>query len=107
MTDHRASSTTELKSLADLLGRAPRVVRLGQAANAGGVEEVASEAADSLLDIRESAELLFKELLPRLVALPPEGADFEDVLDDIAEEYRHIHYHIANTRLFNYVVPGQ
>lgn len=105
MTDQTAVDTGELKSLADLLSQAPRVVNLGQAADAGGAEEVATEAAAGLLDIRKSAEVLFKELLPRLISLPPEGTDFSDVLDDIAEEYRHINYHIANTRLFNYVVP--
>lgn len=107
MTDQTALNTAELKSLADLLNRAPRVAKLGQPAGARGPEEIASEAADGLLDIRKSAEVLFKELLPRLMSLPPDGADFEDVLDDIAEEYRHINYHITNTRLFNYVVPRE
>lgn len=104
MTDQTSVDIGELKSLADRLSRAPRVVRLGRTA---GVSpgEVGSEAAVGLLDVRKSAEVLFNELLPRLMSLPPEGADFEDVLDDIAEEYRHINYHIANTRLFNYVVP--
>lgn len=104
MTD-QILNAAELKLLADRLRQAPRVVKLGQAADTGSVEELASEAADGLLDVRQSADVLFKELLPRLMSLPPEGRDFEDVLDDIAEEYRHIYYHIANTRLFNYVVP--
>ena len=107
MTDQMPLDTHELKSLADLLSRAPRVVRLAQRADGGGAGEVASEAATGLLDIRKSTEVLFKELLPRLMSLPPEGLAFEDVLDDIAEEYRHINYHIANTRLFNYVVPRE
>ena len=107
MTDQIPLDISELKALADLLSRAPRVVRLGKGADAGSVGEVASEAAAALLDIRKSAEVLFKDLLPRLMSLPPEGAAFEDALDDIAEEYRHINYHITNTRLFNYVVPGE
>jgi hypothetical protein len=107
MTDQTALDAGELKSLADLLARAPRVVKLGQAADAGSPVEVASEAAAGLFDIRSSTEVLFGELLPKLVSLSPESSDFEDVLDDIAEEYRHINYHIANTRLFSYVVPRE
>jgi len=107
MTDQTSLDPGELKSLADLLSRAPRVIKLGQSTDAGSSEEVASEAAAGLFDIRKSAEVLFTELLPRLMSLRPEGAEFEDVLDDIAEEYRHINYHITNTRLFNYVVPRE
>lgn len=104
MSEKTASETAELKSLADLLNRSTRVIKLGQATGAKGPEEVASEAADGLLDIRKSAKVLFEVLLPRLQSLPPDGAEFSDVLDDIAEEYRHIYYHITNTRLFKYVV---
>lgn len=107
MTDQTALNVGELMALAGLLSRVPRVVRLGQAVDDRSAEDVAMEAATGLIDIRKSAEILFKELLPRLMSLPPEGADFEDVLDDVAEEYRHIYYHIANTVLFSYVVPKE
>jgi hypothetical protein len=94
-------------ALAEQLGRAPRVMRLARTADGGGISDVASEAAHSLMDIQRSCDVLFKELLPKLRSLSPEGSEFEDALDDVAEEYRHIYYHIANTRLFNYVVEGK
>jgi hypothetical protein len=107
MTDQTFLNPGELKALADLLSRTPRVVKLGQKPDSGSSKEVASEAAAGLFDIRKSTDVLFRELLPRLISLRPESAEFEDVLDDIAEEYRHINYHITNTRLFNYVVPRE
>jgi len=69
--------------------------------------EVAAEAAHSLADICQSSRVLCEDLMPRLNSILPESAEFEDLLDDIAEEYRHIFYHIVNTRLFNYVVEGR
>jgi hypothetical protein len=105
MTDRSRSDTAELLTLTELLSRAPRVGNIGRTEGGEMAAEIAGEAADGLLDIRRSADVLFRELLPRLLSLPPEGRDFENALDDIAEEYRHIHYHISNTRLFNYVVP--
>jgi hypothetical protein len=93
-----------LRSLIGKLRRAPRVRRLAAGADAALLDELATEAADSLIDIRRSAELLTAELLPNLSTQSPESPEFEETLDDIAEELRHIHYHITNTRLFDYVV---
>jgi hypothetical protein len=107
MADRSTVDTEAMKSLADLLRRAPRVVKLARSTDPGSAEDVATEAAAGLMDIQRSSDVLFKELLPKLRSLSPEGRAFEDVLDDIAEEYRHINYHIANTRLFSYVVPKQ
>lgn len=105
MSQHGPLDTQALKELADLLSRAPRVVKLGRSSDGSSVEDIASEAAAGLTHIRRSTDVLFNELLPRLKSLAPESSDFEDTLDDIAEEYRHMNHHIANTRLFSYVVP--
>jgi hypothetical protein len=105
MIDHTAEDVTRIRSLAALLERSPRVHRLATGSGPASVADIASEAADSLVDIRRSAELLDSELLPRLQRQEPESAEFDDTLDDIAEELRHIHYHIVNTKLFDYVVP--
>ena len=95
----------ELQRLSELLGRAPRVARVASSAGDEGTVDVATEAAAGLLDIRSAMSVLFNQLLPRLSELDPSSPEFDDVLDGIAEEYRHIYYHISNSRLFNYVVP--
>lgn len=105
MTENAADDMTLLRSLTSLLERSPRVGRLATGTGSTSAEEIASEAADSLVDIRQSAEVLTVDLLPKLLAQQPESAEFDDTLDDIAEELRHIYYHIANTKLFDYVVP--
>jgi hypothetical protein len=104
MSDRNSADVAKLLSLAALLERSPRVRRMASAVQISPAN-LASEAADSLIDIRRSAELLSSELLPRLLTQQPESGEFDDILDDIAEELRHIHYHIANTKLFDYVVP--
>ncbi len=106
MNEPTAEDMTLLRSLASQLERSPRVRRLAAGADRTSVEEIAAEAADSLVDIRRSAEVLSSELLPRLLSQQPESAEFDDTLDDVAEELRHIYYHIGNTKLFDYVVPS-
>ena len=107
MANRSPLDTGTLKVLVDLLRRAPRVVRLARPADRSSAEDIATEAAASLIDIQRSADVVYRELLPQLWSLSPESPGFEDLLDDIAEEYRHINYHIANTRLFSYVVPKE
>jgi hypothetical protein len=104
MTDRIATDVTYLLSLAAKLEHSPRVRRLA-VADKLSAEEVATEAAHSLVDIRRSAEVL-ADLLPKLLSEEPESEVFDDTLDDIGEELRHIHYHITNTKLFSYVVPA-
>lgn len=106
MSDHASEDMNLLQSLIAQLNRSPRVRRLMTTDDSTSVEEIATEAADSLVDIRRSAELL-SSLLPTLLTQPPESEEFDDTLDDIAEELRHIHYHIANTKLFSYVVQKE
>lgn len=68
-----------------------------------GKETVSEYEQLNLVALRHFADQL--ELTP-LGTLAPDSTEFGEVLDDIAEEFRVIHYQIANTRLFNYVVPG-
>jgi hypothetical protein len=51
------------------------------------------------------AETLRTELLPKLFDQEPKSDEFDDTLGDIAEEMRHIHYHLMSTRLFSYILP--
>lgn len=90
-------------ALANQLASTLRVQRLAQS-TADSVDNIASEAALGLVDIAQSCHVL-QELGQKLAHLAPGSTEIEDVLDDVAEEYRHIHYHIVHTRLFNYVVP--
>lgn len=101
MTD-QSVSVLALKSLADSLARAPRLEKLARRTDTD-VVDLASEAATSLVHMQGSAEALLT-FLPKLNSLTPVSEEFEDCLDEIAEELRHLSYHIANTRLFNYVV---
>jgi hypothetical protein len=71
------------------------------------VKEIATEVADGLIDIRESARVLFTDCLPRLQSASPGSEEFEDALNDIGEEYRHIYYHIVHTQMFAYVIVPQ
>lgn len=105
MTDRASEDMILLRSLVAQLEQSTRVRRLTTGAESMSVEEIAAEAAHSLVDIRRSAEVLSSRL-PALLIQQPESAEFNDTLDDIAEELRHIHYHISNTKLFSYVVPG-
>ena len=90
----------QLRVLVDRLRRAPRIVAIA----GRELDEVASETATCIVDIESSCEVLRNELLPKLISLAPESPEFDDVLDDVAEEYRHISYHIATARLFKHVV---
>ena len=99
-----ADRTKRFIRLTKILESIPRVRRVVQANDGADVKDVASEAADGLLDIEGATRVLFNELLPRLESLEPGSPDIEGLLGDIGEEYRHIYYHIVNTKLFNYVV---
>jgi hypothetical protein len=107
MNDRNAGDAERIGALAAKFKRTQRVIKLAGAVASGGIEDVASEAATGLVDVRRAAENLINELFPKLDTLAPESAQFEEALDDIAEELRHINYHIMSTRLFNYVVPRQ
>lgn len=102
MSSHTKEDVAYLQSLAARLERAPRVRRRAASEKVDAIE-IATEAADSLVDIRRSAEVL-AELLPRLLSREPESEAFEDTL---GEELRHIHYHITNTKLFDHVVTAR
>lgn len=107
MSPDAPDQAAQLRALALKLQRAPRVVRLAEMVAGGNLDEVATEAAASIVDIESSCATLSQDLLPKLRALAPESPQFDELLDDVAEEYRHISYHIANTRLFKHVVPDE
>lgn len=105
MIDHTTDEITYLLALADRIEHSQRVQRFLATHDGTSANEIATEAAHSLVDIRRSAETLRTELLPKLFNQEPDGDEFDDTLGDVAEEIRHIHYHLMNTRLFSYILP--
>ncbi len=92
------------QKLTALLAEAPMVHGITKRSEGCSPVDVASEAAVSLLDIGESWGRISGDLMPRLLATDPRGEEFDDALGEIAEEWRHICYHILHTRLFEDVV---
>jgi hypothetical protein len=90
------------KSLADQLARIPRVQ--SSAKRRGTTPEAeAAQIATALLDIEESANALFGKLVPKLLVADPVGSEADDLLHEIGEEYRHMLYHIRDTKMFDYI----
>jgi len=91
---------TALRQLAGQLERAPRVRRIA------GTEvesaDIATEAALALLRVERGCKVM-AQLTKTLSEVAPDSQEFADTLDDIAEEFRSIHYQIRTARLFNYV----
>ena len=94
----------QVKKLAERLQHAPMLIGFVERHPGTSLDEIAWQVATGLADIQESTERLYGELLPKLLSpeLPPDDAD--DVLHAVGEEYRHILYHIQDTRLFGYVM---
>jgi hypothetical protein len=67
----------------------------------GLLEDGATEATiHALIDISESIEKIYGELIPNILNAPDAGKDdLKDKLWDIREEFRHIQYHIEDAKL--------
>ena len=69
-------------------------------ARSGRSADEAAAIAHALVDIQEATTKLYDELVPKLLAgadLAP--ADFDELLADIGDEFRHMAYHITDSRL--------
>ncbi|MEY4583067.1 MAG: hypothetical protein RL701_7770 [Pseudomonadota bacterium] len=66
-----------------------------------GFESGRAEAiAHALMDIAESMNKIYEELVPRLVQSVDEPAEvFKDKLWDVREEFRHVEYHLKDAEL--------
>lgn len=95
------------QALAERFKRMPRVAAAVKRRGEGSVEAEAWQIATALADIEESASRLSKELVPKLLAVPPESDKADDLLNEIGEEYRHILYHIRDTKLFDYLFADE
>lgn len=67
----------------------------------GLLENEATEAViHALIDISESIEKIYGELVPNMLnASDSTNDDLKDKLWDIREEFRHIEYHIEDAKL--------
>jgi hypothetical protein len=103
VTGYSKENLNLLQALADHFERVPRIMA---AAKRDGktVEQEAMEIATGLVDIKESADRLFTDLVPRLLKVPSNRDAADDFLNEIGEEYRHILYHIRDAKLFRYLL---
>jgi hypothetical protein len=103
MTTISLQTTEAVLGLARHLQQAPRVVLATQRRGRGSDDE-AMQIATALGDIQESANELFADLVPRLLKADPNSQDAADLLQDIGDAYRHMLYHILDTKMFDYIV---
>lgn len=101
---NRTLEMDRTKALAEQLKQIPRVLEAAQRRGERDVDAEAWQIATGLSDIEESATKLFNELVPELLAVSPESEQADDLLNEIGEEYRHIMYHIRDTKLFDYIL---
>lgn len=105
MTRDPSMTMDQTQRLAEHLKRVTRVVQAGKLRPDGSVDAEAWQIATALSDVEESANKIFSELLPNLLSLAPESDAANDLLHEVGEEYRHILYHILDTKIFSYIVP--
>ena len=98
-------STGQVQRLAERLKQIPRVRSSAERHGSSSAEAEAWQIATGLADTEESANELFGTLVPRLLNVVPESEEANDLVNEIGEAYRHILYHILDTKMFGYVVP--
>ncbi len=63
-------------------------------------EEAAEAVVHALIDISESVEKIYGELVPNILNASDSNADdLKDKLWDIREEFRHVEYHMKDAKL--------
>lgn len=105
MTNTRFLSMELTQRLANHLKRVSRVRRAAMQRENASLDAEAWQIATALSDIEESMTKIFGELVPQLFATAAESEAANDLLHDIGEEYRHILYHILDTKIFSYILP--
>lgn len=65
--------------------------------------EEADRIAHSLIDIKDSFKDIYEKYVPLLENGNLNESKIDDVLLDIGEEFRHILYHIADMKYYNYL----
>lgn len=87
-----------LRNIAEVLASCEQVTRLDTAD-----EKEAWTLAHDFLDLEGSFRIFLQEQLPRLKSGNLGLDEISDLLLDIGEEFRHIVYHIRNSRYYHYL----
>jgi len=106
MTTHSLEGMDRVKALADHLRSMAPVARSAEQRGTS-VNAEAWQIATALADIEESANKLFAVLVPKLLQTDSFSFEANALLTDVGEEYRHMLYHIQDTKLFGYIVPHE
>ncbi|MDR0829613.1 MAG: hypothetical protein LBN95_05840 [Prevotellaceae bacterium] len=68
-------------------------------------EKQSNILANSLMDIEESLQTININI-PKLYSKNINAEEIDDIILDIGEEFRHILYHIKDTKVFEYLFYG-
>jgi hypothetical protein len=58
----------------------------------------------ALIDIEESLKQIINEDIPKLYLNELNEEDIDDIILNIGEEFRHLLYHIKDTKVYNYIL---
>lgn len=101
MGDRLLGEVEKWKPLAERLSRLNEVARYDD-----GEESEAWTLAHAFADLEESLRRFTDELLPRLVREGLGDDEALEVLYEIGEEFRHVAYHLRDTRFYSYLERG-
>jgi hypothetical protein len=91
-------SASKLKTISRNIGKSKKVESFDR-----GHEKESDVLAHSFVDIEETCSKLLNELLPKLIQDDLNETEINDLLLDIGEEFRHILYHIEDSKFYNYL----
>jgi hypothetical protein len=60
--------------------------------------------AHALIDIEESLKQIINDDIPKLYLNELNEKEIDDIILDIGEEFRHLLYHIKDTKVYNYIL---
>ncbi|HXD30443.1 MAG TPA: hypothetical protein VN643_04985 [Pyrinomonadaceae bacterium] len=96
--DDENHNVIDFMALAALLQQCPEVTRYDTAE-----EDEASTLAHDFADLEESFREILFSLFPQLMNRDVDSAKRYDLLLDIGEEFRHILYHIKNSKFYDHL----
>ena len=67
------------------------------------LEDQADTLANAFIDIEESMRVIINELLPKFYLNNLKQEEVENLIFEIGEEFRHIIYHIKDTKVYDYL----
>lgn len=92
-------SVAAVNALAAKLAHCPEVSRLDEPEQ----DPEAAVLAYTFSELEESFRRFTDDLLPRLLASDVAARDIFDLLHEIGEEFRHIRYHLRDTKFYSYL----